>query len=364
MLFMRRGLTMAASAQRLPARPAAVVSLTAAVALALVGTALAPAHAQEDDTEPCSARHVGPAPFVDLFAVPDVHLHAVNCAAEHEIALGFTDENYVPARPVRRDQMASFVTRTLTAAGVELPPPTGDRFADVDPDSPHDDAIHRLAEADIVRGGPGALPTDHYGPQLQVRRDQMASFLLRAAEFATGESLADDAQRFRDVPPPNVHFASVNGAAALSLALGVAPDLYRPAAAVRRDQMATFLTRLLERLAGVLPTTVWHHVDLSHLDAVGQDAAHASPAEGLEAIVAELDFDDAVAVWYGIPEWSDRRGVIELREVPDDSVYGEDYVIEFHERVEQGTWWADPATVQRRTYCRRAVDPEDSTRCL
>lgn len=362
---MGHAMTRPAPARRLLVRMAAVALLTAALALASTGLGAAPAHAQEDDAEPCPPRLVGQAPFIDHFAVPYAHLYAVDCAALHGIVLGFADEQYLPSRPVRRDQMASLVARALAAAGVDLPPPTGERFADVDPDSPHDEAIHRLAEADIIRGGPGALPTDDYGPQLRVRRDQMASFLLRAAEFATGESLADDQQRFHDVPPDNAHFANVNGAAGLSVALGVAPALYRPAADTRRDQMATFLTRLLERLAGVLPSTVWHLADLSHLDAVGEDAAHASPAEGVEAIVAELDFDDAAEVWYGIAEWSDSAtpwGVIEIREVPDDSVYGEDYVMQFLQSVDQGTW--STTIVQRRSYCRRTLDQENPTLCV
>ncbi len=78
----------------------------------------------------------------------------------------------------------------------------------------------------------------------------MASFLLRAAAFATQQDLASQTQAFVDVGSANPHFANVNGAAQVGLATGFADRTYRPGAGVRRDQMATFVVRLLAHLPG------------------------------------------------------------------------------------------------------------------
>ena len=199
--------------------------------------------------EACPVDQAGEAPFSDRNAIPTVHRPNVDCAYGAGIVTGFADNTYRPTLSVRRDQMASFIARALDAAGVELPEASGARFTDVPAGSAHDDNIHRLAAADIVLGGPAGLPIDSYGPALRVRRDQMASFLLRAAEFATDEALGSQTSAFPDVGTGNAHFANVNGAAALGLAHGFADGTYRPAAGVRRDQMSTFVIRLLTDLS-------------------------------------------------------------------------------------------------------------------
>ena len=200
------------------------------------------------DPEPVCPDDVPAAAFSDRDTIPETHRANVDCAAEHEIVTGFDDGTYRPGWGVRRDQMASFIARSLTAAGVELPEPRPQRFADVPADSPHAEAIHRLAAAGIVEGGPGGLPEEDYGPQQGVRRDQMASFLVRAAQFAGVEDLASQDPAFTDVGPDNAHFANVNGAAEAGLAHGLGGELYGPAAGVRRDQMGTFVIRLLTTL--------------------------------------------------------------------------------------------------------------------
>lgn len=194
-----------------------------------------------DPGEQCPA-----SPFVDRDAIPPTHRSNVDCAANLGIVSGFADDTYRPTAQVRRDQMASFIFRSLDAAGVELPAPADERFDDVAAGSTHDEAIHRLAAAGIVQGGAGGLPGSSYGPGQGVRRDQMGSFLLRAANFATEQDLASQAQRFADVPPTNPHFGNINGAADEGLAAGLPDGTYRPGAGVRRDQMGTFVMRLFD----------------------------------------------------------------------------------------------------------------------
>lgn len=190
------------------------------------------------------------APLTDRSAIPAAHRANVDCAVHHGIVRGFGDDTYRPARDVRRDQMASFVVGALEAAGVELTDAGDERFTDVPEDSPHAAAIRKLAGAGVVQGGPGRLSGDRYGPELVVRRDQMASFLVRAVQFATGEEWTSQTQRFSDVPPNNAHFATVNGAAENGLAAGHGDGTFRPDAGVRRDQTATFAVRLLTAPTG------------------------------------------------------------------------------------------------------------------
>lgn len=212
---------------------------------------------QTDAPDPACGDDLPAASFTDRDAIPQVHLPGVDCAAAHGIVQGFADGSFGPALGLRRDQMAAFIARTLEAADVALPEPGEQRFADVAAGSTHDEAIHRLAAAGIVAGGPGELSGDRYGPGRVIRRDQMASFLVRAGEYATDQQLtAGDANRFTDVPDGNVHSDRVATAAALELAAGYPDGTYRPANQVRRDQMATFTARFLESLTtGTLATT-------------------------------------------------------------------------------------------------------------
>lgn len=196
----------------------------------------------------CPEGEVPTAAFADREEIPEAHRFNVDCAAWRDIVAGFEDGTYRPVLPVRRDQMATFIAGMLEAAGVDLPQPDQERFVDVPDDSAHDEAVHQLAAAGIVRGGALGLDADSYGPGLRVRRDQMASFLVRAAEFATGEDLASQTQAFEDVSEGNAHFATVNGAAEAGYAQGFGDGTYRPGSDVRRDQMASFVVRVLDDL--------------------------------------------------------------------------------------------------------------------
>ena len=196
------------------------------------------------------------ADFADQDDIPAVHVGNVNCAAAMDIVRGFADGEFKPRLPVTRAQMASYIFRTLRAAEVDLPR-AGERFSDVGEGSEHDEAIHRLAAAGIVEGGPVGMDPESYGPQLRTRRDQMASFLMRAAGFALEgdpdfyEDGSDDGDpRFPDVPSTNVHFGNVDAAGDAGIARGLAGGTYRPAATTSRDQLSSFVVRLLTVLNG------------------------------------------------------------------------------------------------------------------
>jgi len=91
-----------------------------------------------------------------------------------------------------------------------------------------------------------------------VRRDQMASFVVRAANFAyMNEAGVKDELRgntsegyvfpFVDVLPTNPHRDAIAAADDLiGVTGGRTATMYDPASSTRRDQMASFVIRLLD----------------------------------------------------------------------------------------------------------------------
>ncbi|MTV27453.1 PKD domain-containing protein [Nitriliruptoraceae bacterium ZYF776] len=183
--------------------------------------------------------------FTDVAGGP--HGTNIGCVAGYGIALGKGDGSYDPAGTVRRDQMASFLHRLLRVSGTELPANAPDAFRD-DDGGVHEEAINDLAALGIVqgRGGnsydpSGAVTRDQmasflvrtleailerdltapsspfvdtrgsvhagnidvaaslgialgrtpttYAPRADVRRDQMASFLARTLDVLVDEDV-------------------------------------------------------------------------------------------------------------------------------------------------------------------------------
>jgi hypothetical protein len=167
-----------------------------------------------------------------------VHEPAIACASARGIARGLTATTYGVDGQVTRGQMAAFVARTIRAAGGSLPSGAADAFGD---DSGlHEADINALAAAGIVLGkAPGK-----YLPSEVVPREQMATFLVRAHEHITRTALPAGTDAFGD-DDGSSHQASIDKAARAGLVNGVRPGAYAPTQPVRRDQMASFLVRLL-----------------------------------------------------------------------------------------------------------------------
>ncbi|MEX0658809.1 MAG: S-layer homology domain-containing protein, partial [Egibacteraceae bacterium] len=225
---------------------------------------------------------------------------------------------------VRRDQMAAFVFRALEAGGVDLPPP-GEGFTDVPAGSAHDEAVRRLAAAGIVQGGPGHLDDGAFGPSFPVRRDQMASMLLRAAEYAADTDLASDQEAFSDVPPGNAHFANVNGAAQHGLAAGYLDGSYRPGASVRRDQTASFAVRLLGWLGGDVEVSVFFSGPDSDQTGEVFPLPRTVPVAGVLRATMDALLEGPTAAERAHDYWSwfseDTAGMVRIVSVSDRTAY-------------------------------------------
>lgn len=227
-------------------------AVTAAAAAVLTGPLLAaPASAAPflDPGAVCSTP-APPAPVTDRDRVPALHLPALDCAFARGITVGRSGPGGVafnPAAPVPRDQMASFLVRTLVAAGVDVPAPSGQPFDDIG-GNVHADAIRQLAQLGITTGT--AQPR-RYAPAQPVTRAQMASYLVRTANVAFGgddlAAGATGAVRFPDVAEGDVHRPAIQAAAELlELTQGRADGTYGPTAPTSRAQMVTFVVRLLD----------------------------------------------------------------------------------------------------------------------
>jgi hypothetical protein len=133
--------------------------------------------------------------------------------------------------------MAAFLARALG-----LPPSSEDHFGD-DDDSTFEGAINKIADAGITVG---CNPPDNtnYCPDQRVTRAEMATLLVRAFP----DQMPDTAPDAFDDDESDVHQANIDRIAAEKITLGCNPPdntNYCPRDGVRRDQMATFLTRVL-----------------------------------------------------------------------------------------------------------------------
>jgi hypothetical protein len=174
-----------------------------------------------------------PGPFVD---VPGdaTHASAIGRLKDLGVVEGCGGGRYCPDAAVTRAQMASFLQRAL-----ELPAGPVDRFADVHPASTHAAAIGAVAEAGITLGCTG----DSYCPADRIRRDQMASFLQRALELPAGP--VDRFVDVEPTSTHAAAVGAVERAG-ITVGCSSDGRSFCPSSSVRRDQMASFLIRALD----------------------------------------------------------------------------------------------------------------------
>jgi subtilisin family serine protease len=177
---------------------------------------------------------------------PDIggneHEDNIECLNGFGIAQGRDDGSFAPARPVNREQMASFVARMMEVAGVILPAEPESDFPDLR-GNVHDLAIRQLADLDVVRG----RPNGNYNPLGAIRRDQTAALMVRALEHIVERRIAAPASPFTDVAG-NEHRREIDVAYDLGIVRGRTESTFQPALSTRRDQMASLIARTLDHL--------------------------------------------------------------------------------------------------------------------
>jgi uncharacterized protein YkwD len=169
---------------------------------------------------------------------------AVNCLKAWGVTGGTTPTTYSPTNLVRRDQMASFIARAVENSGGTLPPATRHHFTDVPSNSPHADAINRLAEVGVI----GGYADGTFGPLRTVTRAQMAKFLVEGFEHRTGDQLPAPSRRWFSDVAGGALATNIDQMADAGWAGGRTDGTYQPSNGVRRDHMAYFVTRWLAHL--------------------------------------------------------------------------------------------------------------------
>lgn len=197
-----------------------------------------------------------PTDLVPIDRFPDntsgAHRQSINCIAFWQVTLGRNVGSinvYGPAEDVTRGQLASFLVRLLRASGATVPAVTTDRFRDDNGDT-HEASINSLAAINVVEGFDNGTSR----PSAGLTRAQMASLIARAYQYRAGEVLPAGPNFFDD--DAGVHETNISVAAAKGLVAGTGGRTFAPAATLRRDQMASFLVRLLDLLVdeeGVIP---------------------------------------------------------------------------------------------------------------
>ena len=165
---------------------------------------------------------------------PDnVHRDNIEELAARGVTSGVTANTFAPDGTVTRGQFASFLARAFG-----LDPVMGQRFADVDPGSAHATSINAVVDAGFASG----VTENAFEPDRQLTRAQLASLLAQALDLELV-----DGDRFVDVLPGSTHAAAITTVADAGITTGVTDSTFEPNHNLRRDQMASLLIRALDR---------------------------------------------------------------------------------------------------------------------
>lgn len=181
---------------------------------------------------------------------------AINCLAHYGVTLGRTATMFAPRETVSRWQMALFMARAASVAGIVLENPATDQgFTDIGALSEAaQNAVNGLAKAGIMPG----VSTTAFSPNSPVTRSSMADLLDAFLSRATpGEGGFNDMQ-YQDVSAASVGtvftdintvtrntYSSIGRIYEMGVAKGLGDHQFGPNDLVTRAQMASFITRAL-----------------------------------------------------------------------------------------------------------------------
>ncbi len=181
--------------------------------------------------------------FVDVDG-SNVHKEDIDCVAMLGVIPGSTDSTFAPTELIPRSDMALFMIKAAEVLGVSLPEPADHGFEDIGHLSQAEqDAINQMAILGLTKGtGPG-----EYSPARTVDRWQMAIFLVRL-HTAAGYEPPTPVDVFTDLDGMiDEAVRSIHQLFQMEVTVGCAvdPARYCPANQVSRQEMASFLARLI-----------------------------------------------------------------------------------------------------------------------
>jgi subtilisin family serine protease len=181
--------------------------------------------------------------FEDV-AVTSPHYQAVACLVSAGVTQGVSATEFGSTRGLTRAQIATLVARAVERTGQLPPPPIKSRFTDVPVTSVHRDAIEALASLGIVRG----TTSTTFEPGRTVTRAELAAVTSRATEYLTEGQVRAVGPVFFDLAGV-LEAPEIDKSAGLRIVLGRSDGAFEPGKDVRRDQAASMVFRLLDRLA-------------------------------------------------------------------------------------------------------------------
>jgi PKD repeat protein len=189
--------------------------------------------------------------FVDT--APDFWaFHYILACASAHVVQGYYGNQYKPADPVTRGQMAVYIARALAGGDEAVPDPSDTpTFTDVPADHWAYRYVEYVASLDVVQGYGGGI----YKPDVIVNRGQMAVYIARSVVDPPGDASVPEASpsdpAFSDVTATNDWgwcYKYVQYIATLDpvVVQGYPDGLYHPERQVTRDQMAVYVQRAFD----------------------------------------------------------------------------------------------------------------------
>jgi subtilisin family serine protease len=183
------------------------------------------------------------ASFTDV-APGSAHERGIDCLVGTGVARGRTADTFGVDGLLTRAQVATMLANVLDRAGALPDPPAEGRFDDVPDDLVHRDNIETLAELGLVAG----RSSTRYDPGAPTTRAELAALTIRLLEhLADGPARAGTGVGFSDTEG-HTHQRRIDHAATFRTVRGLPDGSFAPDRHVRRDQAASMVNALLDRL--------------------------------------------------------------------------------------------------------------------
>lgn len=169
------------------------------------------------------------------------HEYSISCITGFEVSQGYGDGRYGPGASLSRGQTATFLLRALQAGGATVPASSQDAFDD-DDGTAHEDSLNRLAGIGVID-----QPADRRSRAGEpITRAEMARWTARSLEYA-GLTLDSSTDWYGD-DDGHVDESHINAITAKGIVTGRSDGTYGPDAQLSRAQMATFVARTIDAL--------------------------------------------------------------------------------------------------------------------
>ena len=163
----------------------------------------------------------------------NVHFDDIYNLANREVITGYPDGTYKPAGYLTRAEAAQILANALELDTTDVVDPG---FSDVKKGSWYYEEVAILAEFEILKG----YGNGKFGPNDKLTREQMATVLSYAYDLF---SSYDVELPFTDVKEGSFYEGYIQNLYSFEVTNGISPTKYGPKEFVRRDAMASFVVR-------------------------------------------------------------------------------------------------------------------------